>query len=162
MMMPLIICPMSKDDIADARRIERQSFSQTWKHKDFELAFDNGHSAIAAYIPGPCLENVLVAYAFCRRKYPRFKIVNFAVDPAHRRSGIGAAMIRRIANEALRDQCDEIIVTVREKNLVALQFFRAMGLEAGMILRNEYAETPEDAYVMSALPERILEMIEQR
>ena len=54
--------------------------------------------------------------------------VNYlAVDPAHRRAGLGAELMRRLEELLLARGCPKISLLVRAGNAEVLAFYRALG-----------------------------------
>jgi len=78
----------------------------------------------------------------------KLRIINFAVDPEHRREGIGSAIISRLVEKLSQQRRKEIVLEIRESNLPAQLFFKEQGFRATRVLRNHYDETTEDAYIM--------------
>jgi ribosomal-protein-alanine N-acetyltransferase len=78
-----------------------------------------------------------------------FHVLTLAVDPAWRRKGIGRALVERLINKLSPHRRHQILLEVRETNLVAQLFFRSLGFRASRILRNFYADTVEHAYLIA-------------
>ena len=78
----------------------------------------------------------------------RLHILNFAVHSAHRRSGVGQAMINKLLGKLSHERRNRIMLEVRETNLAAQLFFKSIGFRAISVLRDFYDDTVEDAYLM--------------
>jgi ribosomal-protein-alanine N-acetyltransferase len=78
----------------------------------------------------------------------RLHILNFAVHPSQRRSGIGRAMINKLLGKLSHERRNRIMLEVRETNLIAQLFFKSIGFRAISVLRDFYDDTVEDAYLM--------------
>ncbi|MFO0941070.1 MAG: ribosomal protein S18-alanine N-acetyltransferase [Pirellulales bacterium] len=78
----------------------------------------------------------------------RLHLLNFAVNPNLRRSGIGSAMMDKLAGKLSSDRRNRIVLEVRETNLDAQLFFKKLGFRAISVLRDFYEDTTEDAYLM--------------
>jgi [ribosomal protein S18]-alanine N-acetyltransferase len=78
----------------------------------------------------------------------RIHVLNFAVAPAYRRSGVGSQMIAKLTAKLSTQRRSRIVLEVRETNLPAQLFFRENGFRAVSVLHGYYADTPEDAYIM--------------
>lgn len=78
----------------------------------------------------------------------RIHILNFAVHPAYQRKGVGGQMIRKLQGKLSADRRSRILLEIRETNLDAQLFFKAMGFRCINVLRNFYVDTTEDAYLM--------------
>jgi ribosomal-protein-alanine N-acetyltransferase len=77
----------------------------------------------------------------------RLHILRFATLPAYQRRGVGAAMVRKLVGKLTPNRC-RIMLEIRESNVDAQLFFKAMGFRAVSLLRDFYDDTPEDAYLM--------------
>jgi ribosomal-protein-alanine N-acetyltransferase len=75
-------------------------------------------------------------------------VLNFAVHPAARRTGIGGLMVDKLVYKLTSHRRQKITLAVRERNLAAQMFFRAHGFKATKMLRNYYEDSGEDAYQM--------------
>lgn len=79
----------------------------------------------------------------------RLHVLNFAVHPDHRHRGVGSAMVNNLLGKLAPDRRNRITLEVRETNLDAQLFWKAMGFRAEQVLRNFYEDTKEDAYLMT-------------
>jgi ribosomal-protein-alanine N-acetyltransferase len=57
-------------------------------------------------------------------------------------------MIAKLIGKLSSQRRSRITLEVRETNLPAQLFFRTVGFRAVSVLRQYYADTPEDAYLM--------------
>ncbi|MCA9208120.1 MAG: GNAT family N-acetyltransferase, partial [Planctomycetales bacterium] len=78
----------------------------------------------------------------------RLHILNFAVNPAFRRRGVGEAMVGKLISKLSPQRRNHIRLEVRETNLPAQLFFKNSGFVATSVLKDFYDDTTEDAYVM--------------
>ena len=78
----------------------------------------------------------------------RLRILNFAVAPDSRRTGVGRQMVRRLVDKLSQQRRTEIVLEVRETNLPAQMFFKGEGFRAFRVVRDRYDDTTEDAYAM--------------
>jgi ribosomal-protein-alanine N-acetyltransferase len=78
-------------------------------------------------------------------------LIDFAVAKAHRRRGVGRAMVDKLL-EKLDDRRTRLCVSVDEYSLDAQLFFRSMGFRFKKILHGFYGES--DSYLMEVAPER--------
>ena len=77
------------------------------------------------------------------------RILNFAVSPNCRRSGVGQQMVQRLIDKLSQQRRYKIKVEVKETNLDAQLFFAAQGFKATGLLTDHYEDTDEDAYLMT-------------
>jgi ribosomal-protein-alanine N-acetyltransferase len=78
----------------------------------------------------------------------RLHILNFAVHSAYQRKGVGTAMVHKLQGKLSLARRSRILVEIRETNLDAQLFFKAMGFHAVSVLRDFYVNTTDDAYLM--------------
>ncbi len=78
----------------------------------------------------------------------RLHILNFAVHPHARRTGIGGLMVAKLVHKLTTHRRLKITLAVRESNVGAQLFFRSRGFLAARVLRSYYEESEEDAIQM--------------
>ena len=124
--------------------IERASFSTPWSDEDFLccLRQRNCIGMVAEY------DHQILGFMIYELHKSRLNILNFAVDPAARRHGVGRQMVLRLVDKLSQQRRNEILLEVREKNLDAQLFFKEQGFRAITVLRCHYDDTAEDAYIM--------------
>jgi len=131
-------------DLPAVLRIERSSFPTPWRTIDF--LYQTRQRNHLAYVAEDREE--VVGYAVGALKGESFHLLNFAVDPARRREGIGSQMMDFLINVARAHGCNKIYLEVREHNLPAQLFYRKLGFRATQILKKYYKDTDEDGYLM--------------
>jgi ribosomal-protein-alanine N-acetyltransferase len=142
---PLHFRPMLQRDMSEVLGIENCSFEFRWCKEDFVRQSRRRNSFA-----------LVVDYDFQRvvgfmvyEVYPkRLHVVNFAVHPRYRRRGVGAGMVRELSGRLSPNRRNRISLHVRDSNLDAQLFFRAVGFRAIDVIRDFYDETTEDAYLM--------------
>ncbi|MBS0265576.1 MAG: ribosomal protein S18-alanine N-acetyltransferase [Planctomycetes bacterium] len=135
---------MIRRDMPDVLKIENASFEFNWTEEDFLscLRQRNCIGMVAEH------ENRVVGFMIYELHKTRLHILNFAVSPEFRRLGVGAQMIEKLINKLSQQRRQEIVLEVRETNLSAQLFYQNQGFRATGVLRNHYADSAEDAYVM--------------
>lgn len=93
-------------------------------------------------------EDQVVGFMIYELHKNRLHILKFAVAQAHRRTGIGQAMINKLLGKLSHERRNRIMLEVRETDLVAQLFFKSVGFRAISVLRDFYDDTVEDAYLM--------------
>jgi ribosomal-protein-alanine N-acetyltransferase len=79
------------------------------------------------------------------------EILNAAVDPAHRRKGIGSALLTTAISSAQAQNAKTIYLEVRESNSAAVSFYQRHGFEKTAQRRGYYSSPTENAVVMKKL-----------
>jgi [ribosomal protein S18]-alanine N-acetyltransferase len=92
-------------------------------------------------------DDQVVGYMIYELHRNRLHLLNFAVHPNWRRDGVGKAMIDKLKYKLTPDRRNRIMLEVRETNLNAQMFFRAMGFKAISVLRDFFEDVQEDAYL---------------
>jgi ribosomal-protein-alanine N-acetyltransferase len=136
---------MIRRDMPEVLGIEARSFEYPWLKEDFVdrrrglkcmgMVAEHGDSVVGFMI-----------YQVNERS---FGVLNFAVAEEYHRRGVGSQMMAELVGKLSWQRRNRITLGVRESNLPAQLFFRAMGLRCERILRGEYDDTEEDMYVFT-------------
>jgi [ribosomal protein S18]-alanine N-acetyltransferase len=94
------------------------------------------------------LDDPLVGFVAFRNRPRSLEVLDIAVHPDHRRRGVGRQMVAKLVGKLSPRRRTRIALRVRDGNLPAQLFFRAMGFRAVATLRGHYETTGEDAYLM--------------
>lgn len=135
---------MISRDKSTVLSIENQSFEYPWSDSDLVrcLRQRNCIGMVAE------INDTVVGYMIYELHKNRLHVLNFAVDPKHRRKGVGGAMVDKLVTKLSSDRRNRILLEVRETNLAAQLFFKSQGFKAIDVLRDFYEDTAEDAYLM--------------
>lgn len=133
---------MIRRDMLEIFAIESQSFEFPWSEHDFLncLSQRNVDAKVAEH------NDRVVGFMIYELNKTHIQILNFVVFP--RRKGIGSQMMAKLIGKLSSQRRNRITLEVRETNLPAQLFFKAMDFRAVSILRDHYADTQEDAYLM--------------
>lgn len=131
-------------DMAEVLAIEGGSFEFPWLEEDFIRCLDqlNCVSMVAE-----CDDRV-VGFVIYELYKSRIHLLNMAVAANCRRRGVGRAMVEKLVHKLSKQRRRRLVLEVRETNLPAQQFYRAMGFRATSVLRDFYTQLREDAYAM--------------
>lgn len=134
---------MIRRDMGEVLAIEAESFEYPWSEDEFVrcLRQRNCIGMIAE------LNDAVAGYIIYELHKNRLHILNFAVRVENRRTGIGRRMVAKLVEKLNPQRRSRILLEVRERNLPAQVFFRAMGFRAVTVLRDFYDDTTEDAIV---------------
>lgn len=138
---------MIRRDLPEILTIEAASFEFPWLEEDFIKCLRQ-RNCIGMVAEDPCQNCKICGFMVYELHKNRIHLLNLAVHPAFVRKGIGSQMIAKLTGKLSTQGRSRIILEVRETNLQAQLFFRENGFRAVSVLRNFYADTPEDAYVM--------------
>jgi ribosomal-protein-alanine N-acetyltransferase len=135
---------MIRRDMAEVLDVENESFEFPWLEEDFIrcLRQRNCIGMVAEH------DDRVVGFMIYELHKTRLHVLNFAVNSAYRRRGIGNQMISKLVSKLSLERRTRIMLEVRETNLPAQLFFRTAGFRAVSVLRDYYDDTTEDAYLM--------------
>ena len=135
---------MIRRDMPEVLRSEQDSFDYSWTEDDFLrcLRQRNCIGMVAEH------DHKIVGFMIYELHKSRLQILNFAVAPEVRRSGVGSQMVLRLIDKLSQQRRNEIMLECRERNLEGQLFFRNQAFRATNVLRCHYDETGEDAYIM--------------
>jgi ribosomal-protein-alanine N-acetyltransferase len=138
--------PGSPDDLAEVDRLERVCFSDPWPVAALLAELEPGwHRFCLVAEQGGTVLGYLMAW----RLVGKLHLLNLAVDPVHRRLGIGTALLQGALDAAIRWGLPEITLEVRQSNQGALRFYRRHRFTVSGRNRGYYRDTGEDAIMMT-------------
>ena len=134
---------MIRRDMPTVCAIERYSFEFPWTEEQFLVCLRSRDciGMVAEY------EERVVGFMIYELFKQRLHLLNFAVHPDYRRNGIGSAMLAKLASK-LVGRRTSVMLEVRETNVEAQLFLKAVGFRAVSVLKGFYDESNEDAYLM--------------
>ncbi len=136
---------MFRADMPAVLDIESRSFDFPWSESDFLNCLRQRNCiGMVAECSGK-----IVGFMVYELHKTRLHVLNFAVEYDFRRSGVGRQMAQKLINkQKVNTYRNRILLEVRETNVDAQLFWKAMGFRAVNTLRYFYADTDEDAYLM--------------
>jgi ribosomal-protein-alanine N-acetyltransferase len=140
---PLEIRRLTYADLPQIIAIERRAFPTPWSLAMFVLELSKPASVCLAALRG----GQMLGFLICSRYDTVWHIMNVAVDPDRRRTGIATAMLndllRRIDGDGAR-----FTLEVRESNAGAIELYERFGFRAAGRRRRYYQDNGEDAVIM--------------
>jgi [ribosomal protein S18]-alanine N-acetyltransferase len=133
-------------DLNAIETIERESYPTPWSRSMFasELAKPSSLS-IGAFEQGT---DVLVGYLIISRYVDAWHVMNVAVVPSHRRSGIARTLLDRLFEVTAGDERRGYTLEVRVSNQAAIRLYEGLGFKARGVRRGYYTDNREDALIM--------------
>ena len=109
-------------DMQEVLRIESASFEFPWTDEDFLccLRQRNCIGMVAEH------DHKIVGFMIYELHKNRLHLLNFAVSPDVRRTGVGRAMMEKLAGKLSVERRNRIMLEVRETNLEAQLFFKIL------------------------------------
>jgi ribosomal-protein-alanine N-acetyltransferase len=144
--LPWRLRPGAPADLAAVVAIERASFVDPWPVRSLltELQPDRLRCPLVAEVAGE-----MAGYLLAWRVANQLHILNLAVRPDLRRTGIATALLRASLEEAQARGLTEATLEVRPSNQGALAFYQRHGFVPAGRRRRYYANTGEDALIMT-------------
>jgi [ribosomal protein S18]-alanine N-acetyltransferase len=141
------IRPARAADVADVAAIERATFSDPWSADDFEQCVTSGVPFLVAEERG----GVVLGYVIAHWAADEAEILNVGVAPAHRRQGVGRALVEQVL-AALRDHGARLVyLEVRESNVIARRLYESLGFQEVARRAHYYRRPVEDAVILRAV-----------
>ena len=138
---------MIRRDMPEVMRTERASFEYSWTEDDFLRCLRQRNCIGMVAEQG----DSIIGFMIYELHKTRLHVLNFAVHPAARRSGIGGMLVGKLIYKMVSHRRQKVTLAVRERNLPAQVFFRGHGFKATRLLRKYYEDSGEDAYQMELL-----------
>lgn len=135
---------MIRRDLPDVLAIENASFEFPWCEEKFlRILGQQNHIGMVAEHN----KHIIGTYIYALRR-DWIELLTFAVQPEFRGRGLGRLMIAKLVGKLSAKRRTRIVLYLRETNLPAQLFFRAVGFRAEAVLRGHFKDTGEDAYGM--------------
>lgn len=135
---------MIRRDMPEVLHTEQESFEFAWTEEDFLRCLRQRNCIGMVAEQGERVVGFMI-YELHKNK---LHILNFAVHPSYRRSGVGTQMVAKLISKLSSHRRTRITLEVRETNLAAQIFFRSQEFKALRVLRTFYEDSGEDAYLL--------------
>ncbi|MCX7750491.1 MAG: GNAT family N-acetyltransferase [Candidatus Bipolaricaulota bacterium] len=127
-------------DLPALALIEAQSFPDPWPEEALAgYLADPGAIVLIAEGP-PALGFLIARLERTIGRSPALHIHDLAVDPAHRRKGVGRALVRELCRWGLRTRVSRVILEVRARNEVAQRFYQSLGFKVTAAVPGYYED----------------------
>ncbi|MEN3283681.1 MAG: [ribosomal protein S18]-alanine N-acetyltransferase [Solirubrobacteraceae bacterium] len=147
MISPPDIRRLTYADLPQVIAIERRAFPTPWSLAMFVLELSKpGGVCLAARRDGG-----LAGYLICSRYDTVWHIMNIAVDPARRRTGVATALLLELF-ERVGDDNARFTLEVRTSNASAIDLYERFGFRTAGTRRRYYQDNGEDALIMWRTP----------
>lgn len=143
--MELTIELASKKDAPCVAKIEEECFSVPFKEKDILSYLENPiwHFLVAKS------KGEIVGYISFTIILDECQIVNVATSRAHRKMGVGKALVSALLDFAKSNEASKLFLEVRKSNEPAIMLYRKYGFDVVGVSRNHYFSPTEDALLMN-------------
>ena len=136
---------MRQGDLQVVAEIERQSFSDPWSLSALseEISRKRSHSHFRVVRR----DHVPVGYVNYWLILDEAHIVNFAVSPACRRTGLGKYLLAKSLEDIRNQGGRQVHLEVRLGNIAAQNLYRQLGFRLVRVRKRYYHDNAEDACV---------------
>ena len=135
---------MTPEDAEAVERIEKASFAVPWSRKSFwEEAANERTCYLLALDDGE-----VIGYAGTWILDDEAQITNVAVEPDHRRKGVGMKLMDALIREAKKRGATRMTLEVRPSNTAALALYEKFGFVDCGRRPHYYLDNGEDAVIM--------------
>lgn len=133
-------------DLPQVIAIERRAFPTPWSLAMFvlELSKPSGICLAASR------DGVLVGYLVCSRYDTVWHVMNVAVDPEERRTGIATTLLDELFGRGGEEE--RYTLEVRESNTAAIGLYERFGFLSAGLRRRYYQDNGENALIMWRTP----------
>jgi ribosomal-protein-alanine N-acetyltransferase len=142
---PCRIRPAQPADVAAVAAIERAVFSDPWSANAF-IECLAAETPFLVAVRGP----TVAGYAVAQYAADEGEILNLGVATAHRRGGIGRALVEGLLDELRERGVRVVYLEVRESNAAARRLYESMGFAAVGRRARYYRRPVEDAVILRA------------
>jgi ribosomal-protein-alanine N-acetyltransferase len=116
-----------------------------WSREDYRTLIRSGARGWVATVG-----NSACGFLVVRIAADEMEILNFAVEAAHRRQGIGSKLLAEASGRARQERITKIHLEVRASNRVAREFYEARNFRRTGLRPNYYRHPDDDALLLCA------------
>lgn len=142
----ITIREMRYGDLEKVMELERDTFETPWSKDFFRSELDRGRGSV--YLVAMGRERV-VGFIGATVYGTEVHVTNMAVDVEWRRLGVGSALLLDCIIRAVSGGARWATLEVREKNVGARMFYRALGFREIGLRSGYYTDSGENAVLMS-------------
>ena len=133
----------SRDAAALVSITDKSPEAAQWPQESYASLLDHAGLIWVAERTG-----TLLGFVVARPVADEAEIMNLAVDPAHRHSGIASALLESAVDEFRRARLQSIFLEVRASNAIAIHFYERRGFARTGRRPAYYQHPTEDAVLM--------------
>lgn len=132
-----------KKDLLDVFKVESKVFGD--KAYGIEVFFELINNKDIFYVAKK--EKKVIGYVLAGLLRDKIKLISIGVLPSHQKKGVGTKLLNKVEEKARENKTDFIELEVNKNKKEAINFYKNLGFQKNVILKNYYA-TGEDAYLM--------------
>lgn len=135
---------ITRRDMEDVMALELAAFGDPWSEREITDFLKLPH-AIGVVVED---DGILVGFMLYEIGPDCIVLHDIAINELYRREGIGRQLVDKLIDKLHEKRRRDLLVLVRERNLEAQLFFRALGFRTAGIVRHAYWDVEEDGYRM--------------
>jgi len=120
-----------------------------WRAADYEILLTDPGGKILVAEELSSEKPFMIGFAAFHRIIDEVEIRNMAVDPAHRRQGVGRALLLAGRDRMMDAGVSRVYLEVRQSNQPARALYASLGFVLHSTRRGYYQDPPEDALVLA-------------
>jgi ribosomal-protein-alanine N-acetyltransferase len=140
-------------DLPQVIAIERRAFTTPWSLAMFVLELSKQTSVCLGAVDESDPAHRLLGYLICSRYDTIWHLMNVAVDPVHRRGGVGSGLLDAMIDRAGPEE--PYTLEVRESNAPAIRLYERLHFRTAGRRPRYYRDNGEDALIMWRTPETV-------
>ena len=138
------IIPMNHQHVSQVAELERLCFSQPWSERSVAEELDNSLSFWLVCVE----EERVLGYVGSQTVLGETDMMNIAVSPESRRTGIGEALLAVLVEELKSRGSHCLSLEVRASNDAAIALYKKLGFSQVGRRPNYYRNPKEDALIL--------------
>lgn len=143
------IRPFSPDDIEAILEIQHAcTTAAAWQKRDYQTLTGDFRGLVLVAEYENRMPPEILGFAALFRVDAEAELWNLLVSPAHRRKGIGRALLQQAFRILLKAGVLKLYLEVRESNLPALELYRSLGFQQITRRKDYYQDPRENALVL--------------
>jgi len=145
--------PLQLRDLGAIEEIEHRSYPTPWSRSMFASELAKPSSICLGAFDEE--DDALLGYLIISRYVDAWHVMNVAVAPERRRSGIASTLLNRLFEQTAGDGRRGYTLEVRVSNAGAIRLYERLGFRSRGIRRGYYTDNREDALIMWRDPEPV-------
>lgn len=142
-----------REDLDGVLEIERASFNNPTTRDWYESELERPDVCYVYVIRTP--QRPVAGFCAFWKVLDQIHINNFAIHPAHRRQGLGRALLARVLEDAAAMGAPHATLEVRRSNTAALRMYERAGFSIVGVRTSYYTNPIEDALILSRTDGRV-------
>ena len=138
------IVPMAARHLAGIAELEKRCFPDPWAEALFAGELEN---PLSLWLVAEAGERIL-GYVGSQAVLDSADVMNLAVAPEARRTGVGAALMEALSRDLSERGVGTLLLEVRKSNAPAIALYEKLGFSLAGIRRNYYLRPREDALIL--------------